>query len=304
MIVHNANALAEASQKLEAILHKVSLRNIAWRGHFGALYYEETERYSRSLASLASLAKDDVELCYLASGWQLARLKILDEEKSNLVIVVSDLSARLLCALKDLHLSHVQATVILLDASSNFIDRNNYPGILARCEGLIYPPPLSLEDKDEVSQQLKNFSSKSGIKIIHLLNFTENKTTTNPPLLHYSNSNHRQLSNKNQTLERVALRRMAEDLQCYPKVNCIWASAQDPSPFEILAEKLQVAFVDGVIIRARGVAASGFHPLVVISAADVPKIINDLLKTPPFPITILLVDAGLLNNEEDLHYLS
>lgn len=299
MIIHAVSALAEACRSVEAILHEVSLRNIAWRGHFGALYYKNTQYYSRSLASISASAKDDLELCYLASGWQLARLKILDEEKKNLVIVVNDLSTKLLCTLEDLHRSHVQATVIFIDALANFIDQESFPGVLAQAEGLIYPPPLSVKEREIITQKLKELSGKPGVKILHLVNSTKIKVTNNPPIFDHLEFTHRQLKD-GETLERVALKRIARDLRNYPQATCIWASSHDPFPFKILAERLQIASVDGAITRASGVAASGLHPLLIISTIDVAKVVGELLKIESFPITILLIDAGLISDEEEL----
>lgn len=312
-------ALATLASVLGRVLPKLGFKNVAWRGPEGDNYYAHAPRYSRSLASLASLAQSDLALCHLAAGWQRARACVdsdpLKLGPQPLLIVVQELSFALLDTLERLQESQVELILIFLDAQRRYVDKLcaskgeallSYPGAFAAAHQLLYPPPVECQRVGRVLNTLALLGQEPGVKIFHLLGPQRPKVQTPPAPPDPSLEKFRALFQEEPeepkvrklplgevSLERLALTRIAHDLQERPLVTCLWTRDRQPGPFQELGARLQLAPVEGVFLQAVGLAACGIHPLIVIAAADLPRLMNDLFTTAPFPITFLVTDAGL-----------
>ncbi|MCR4783388.1 MAG: hypothetical protein K6A35_02590 [bacterium] len=314
--------LEEVSEVLTETLQALSFRDVAWRGFYGDRYYSQVRRYSHSLASLASLASSDVALCHLAAGWKRARavlpsgLSLIGNEQP-LVIVINDLSSLLFHTLETLRQGRLEAIVVFLDPQrryiGNFYDEKakeicSYPGIFAAARHILYPPPVDVDHPKRLCNMMAILSQERGIKILHILGsaLTQNSASSIPRLKSQSSERFSasfatepavkrspKLKPGDLTFEQSALNRIAIDLQNVPLVSCLWTSPKDPKQFRRLHNRLQFSPVDGVVLQAVGMAASGIHPLIVLTAADMPKVLSELFAMAPFPITILLTDAGL-----------
>ncbi|MGM9999441.1 MAG: transketolase C-terminal domain-containing protein [Candidatus Bruticola sp.] len=309
----------QVNDVLTSLFKEFGLRSVAWRGEAGSCYYAENNYHSRSLASLASLADDDISLCHLSVGWERAYALIpsqtLLSEEQPLVIVCSTLSPQLLSVLEQLQKSRLKALVIFLDYRRRYVVKAqgsqntkdySYPGVFANTLGILYPPPIEFTDIKKLRSQIQLLIGQKGIKIIHVLGRKKTEPSAIPAtndlpapgsqLFLEDNSDSkpvRSISRSNLTFEQLALKRIARDLEDQPLVSCLWTCRQDPGPFRNLYERLQQAPVEGVIMQAVGMAVCNVHPLIVISAADMPKVLNELFNMDPFPISILLTDAGL-----------
>lgn len=319
-------ALENITQKVHTVVTQVlreqTLRNVAWRGEGGEAYYKANFNHSRSLAALASLAEDDVSLCHLAAGWYRAHAVMpkgsLTAQSQHLVIICHDLSAKLLDTLERLQQGRLEAVVLFFDYSRRYVNKHpgrgsepwfyTYPGVFAQARGLFYAPPVDCDDFNGLNRALRSLVQKKGLKILHILG-----SDRQPEVDHKSPSANSSVSspskNKSATIktnsslaptfEELALKYIAFDLKDQNLVSCLWTCRKDPGPFKSLRGRLQLASIDGVILQAIGMAVCGVHPLIVISAADLPKVLNELFNTASFPITILLTDAGLVGNQEE-----
>lgn len=337
------------------ILTALSLRSVAWRGDRGKAYYRSHKFHSKSLASLASLARGEAELCRLAAGWKQVRDSLLASspqyesgEDQSLVIVIENFSTSILTVLEELQQSRLNASVLLADPDNIFwqseavrifpspdlpsgsesasegIDYEgwreiinsecdlegriyNYAGILAKNKGIFYPFPVSITDLDKACRLFGLLNKRPGIKIFHLVpsyhtvrdeakelpRLTEN--TEPDPFACQAFAKNKLISPRLQqpTLEQAVLPRLARDLQSLELTCCIWAARHEPGLFKLLRSRLQIASVSSALTQAAGAAAAGTHPLVVISAIDLPLILNEMFDRLNFPVTILLTEAGL-----------
>lgn len=303
-------------------LGELSLRSVAWRGSSGEAYYQANPNHSQSLASLASLADDDVSLCHLAAGWRRAHAVMpsaaLAAQNQPLVIICHDLSSKLLDTLEKLQQGRLEALVLFLDCSRRYVVKHpssnkrqcfyTYPGVFAFARGLHYAAPIDYFDISKLSSTIGLLSQEKGVKVLHILGPEQDSNIINShstvssqsaskttPIQATSNKH----SNSTPTFEELALKYIASDLKEQNLVSCLWTCQQDPGPFKALRGRLQLASTDGVILQAIGMAVCGVHPLVVLSAADMPKVLNELFNTASFPITILLTDAGLASHSEE-----
>ncbi len=302
-------------------LRELALRNVAWRGNDGKAYYQATFNHSRSLASLASLAEDDLSLCHLAAGWYRAHAVMpkgrLAAQTQPLIIICHDLSARLLDTLEKLQQGRLEAIVLFLDYSRRYVKKQPgrgaepwfyiYPGVFAAARGLVYAPPVEGDDGHALSRALRSLLSPKGLKILHILgsepslkaqNHTPKSDSSSTATLK-SNSKVQVSPTLAPTFEELALKYIASDLKEQNLVSCLWTCHKDPGPFRALRSRLQLTSTEGVILQAIGMAVCGIHPLVAISAADLPKVLNELFHTTSFPITILLTDAGLIGSQDE-----
>ncbi|MGM9992942.1 MAG: transketolase C-terminal domain-containing protein [Candidatus Bruticola sp.] len=310
---------------LTSLLKELGLRSVAWRGEAGRCYYAENHCHSKSLASLASFADDDISLCHLSVGWERAYALIpsrnlLDDDP--LIIVCSDLSPQMLAVMEQMQKNRLQALIIFVDYQRRYaiktIDSQNaeiysYPGVFASTLNILYPPPVEFTDIRKLRSKISLLLTQKGLKILHVLGrkkteLTASKDASSPltvsPELflddNFAPKSERSISRQDLTFEQRALKFIAHDLIDQPLVSCLWTCRQDPGPFRILNERLQRAPIEGVIMQAIGMAACSVHPLIVISAIDMPKILNELFNMAPFPITILLTDAGLTSSRKRL----
>ena len=313
----------EVHLAISQVLGELSLRSVAWRGSSGEAYYQANPNHSQSLAALASLADDDVSLCHLAAGWRRAHAVMpsaaLAAQNQPLVIICHDLSSKLFDTLEKLQQGHLEALVLFLDIFRRYaIKRQSqsskqcfytYPGIFATARGLNYAAPVDYFDIPKLSSTLRLLAREKGVNILHILGPEQQPelTNINSAATHSPQekkaaiqpiASHKHI-NTNPTFEELALKYIAADLKEQNLVSCLWTCQQDPGPFKALRGRLQLASTDGVILQAIGMAVCGVHPLVVISAADMPKVLNELFNTAPFPITILLTDAGLASHSEE-----
>lgn len=305
------------------VLQELALRSVAWRGTGGKAYYQTNLNHSRSLAALASLADDDVSLCHLAAGWYRAHAVMPQEismtQSQPLIIICHDLSPKLLDTLEKLQQSRLEIIILFLDYFERYIKKYpgkgsescfyTYPGVFAAARGLLYAPPVDCDNFNGLSRALLSLASQKGVKILHILGLEQpsdaeatSQVTLSPITSVSEKANKSDTAKVNSdlapTFEEVALKYIAADLQEQNLVSCLWTCRKDPGPFRALCGRLQLASTDGVILQAIGMAVCGIHPLIVISATDLPKVLNELFNTSSFPITMLLVDAGLVSNQE------
>lgn len=283
----------------------------------GDKYYAQAADYSRSLASLAALASDDAMLCSLSAGWKQAREAVppapVQLGDPPLAVVINELSSGLFATLENLERGRFDMLIVFLDplrrcmgdfGSSGRKVLKSYPGIFAAYRGILYPPPVEASNSRRLTNTIALLCQERGIKILHILGDTEPDSERRPDLKTAEGSRKRQIlpdisntpsgKSANPKLEIEALKRMAQDLQEQSFVSCLWAGRRTPLPaFRKLGARLRMASPDGVVMQAVGMAASGIHPLIVISAADVPRILSELFSAAPFPITILIIDSGL-----------
>ncbi len=306
------------------VLREQTLRSVAWRGIGGEAYYQANFNHSRSLAALASLAEDDVSLCHLAAGWYRAHAVMpqgaLAAQSQPLIIVCHDLSAKLLDTLEKLQKGRLEAIVLFLDCSRRYVNKHpgrgsepwfyTYPGVFAAARGLFYAPPVDSDDFNGLNRALRSLLTQKGLKILHILGSdrpsevgNHNRTKDNSAPTDSQNETKAPSTKAKPSLaptfEELALKYIASDLKERNLVSCLWTCRKDPGPFKALRGRLQLTSTDGVILQAIGMAVCGVHPLIVLSASDLPKVLNELFNTASFPITILLTDAGLIGNQNE-----
>ncbi len=304
------------SKAVSGLLDDLSCRSVAWSGRDGQLYYKTSRRYSRSLAKLSSLAETDTDLLLLVTGWLRARAQWKEDflaPENPLIVIINDLPPKMLSIFEHLQANGVELIVILLDPMRRYVSDVNesfrhglgWPGPYATSRGLTFSDPIEATNPDRMRNSLKRLLDKRGVRILHIIGPL--LTASNPdkkkdnlyssdllraekfPEINYPKTP----AIKSDTLESAALKLIAQDLASIPEVIVLWARSAAPAPLADLGRRLQRSSLDGLLLQAVGMAASGCHPLIVLSASSIPHILPDLMEIEPFPITFIIMDAGL-----------
>lgn len=305
---------------LAATLAEMGLKNVAWAGFAGQSYYDSARIYSQRLARLSKLAQTEMDLVHLAGGWK--RIQAQWEMQSadigsksianELIVVVDALPPQLLGVLEKFERQGIQLLLILIDTRRHYVSgpKQTYrrgigwPGPYAEARGLTYPDPQEVSTPDKLGRSIIDLLNVPGVKVLHLLGSVSALETDHP-----SKSSSTEIAaspsltpwdeaqpcepDSDYSFASLALNRITADLMDLGEVTCLWARSASPGPLSALRSRCQRCSLDGLILQAVGMAATGCHPLVAVSANSLPRLLPDLLEITPFPITFLLMDAGL-----------
>lgn len=315
---HEADIANLVNKAVASLLDDLSCRSVAWSGRDGQIYYKNSRRYSRSLAKLSALAEQDIDLLLLVTGWLRARAQWKEDylaPENPLIVIASDLPPKMLSILEHLQANGVELIVILLDSMRRYVSnisesfRNGlgWPGPYAASRGLTYSDPIEATSPERMRNALKRLLSKRGVRILHIIGplvTAEKKQEKNKPFpAAFSRAAFAEKDGliskdiKSETLENAAINLIANDLASIPEVIVLWARSASPEKLAGLGRRLQRSSLDGLLLQAVGMAASGCHPLIIMSASSIPRILPDLMDIEPFPISFIIMNSGLNHDE-------
>lgn len=313
------------NKSISTALSSLGIRNVAWSREAGESYYQSVSVHSKSLARLALLAENDLDLIGLLTGWLRVHLipsanEPIGQKPLQAVVVIEDLPPLVLDSLEKLQRQGLNFLVVLADSQRTYLSDSRHslrrgpgwPGPYARARGLQYPDVVEASSPDKLARAIERLVQLPGIKILQVVGGAplltdEEKSTSQeesvanisfdlwakPEIVHSRN-----LPLSEYTFETLALMRMTKELINASEVICLWARSEVPEQLTVLRKRFQRCSLNGLLLQAVGMAAAGCHPLVVVSASSLPHLLPDLMEIAPFPITFLIMDAGLASSAE------
>ncbi len=274
--------------------------NVAWSGPEGTTHYRMSEMYVPELARLAQLAHSDLELLHLATSWWEAQ----GDCSVPLVIVFRDAPPSLLEGLLKLQRQGKQIIAILLDEERRFADAapsasgtgQGLAGYLQAWD-LFCTPPLECNSLSELSSWMQRCWEAHGVRFFHILGAKQSHDIPARPAYRaftwerYSRGQRARQGTGSLTLETATIERLVPDLLHHEGTLCLWARHSHPGPLTQLGRRLHPCSTSGLMLQALGMIAQGMHPIVFLTARQIPEILPDLLELDDCPITFVLTNA-------------
>ncbi len=273
--------------------------HVAWSGPEGATHYRMSEMCTPELAGLAQLARSDLELLHLATSWWEAQ----SDRSVTLVIVFRDAPPSLLEGLLKLQRQGKQIIAILLDEERHFaasapLDSGTGQGLAGYLQAwnLFCTPPLECTSLSELSSWLQRCWESPGVRFFHILGARQDHDGSDR--LAYSSFTWKRYSRGRTrqekgslTLETATIERLVPELLHHEGNVCLWARHSHPGPLTELGQRLHPCSTSGLMLQALGLIAQGLHPIVFLTARQIPEILPDLLELDDCPITFVLTNA-------------
>ena len=296
----SAQANSVANTMLSQAITSLGLIQVAWAGAYGKEHYRMTSAYDADLAALASWAHNANELLHLATGWRRAQNSASEDDYLHpLTVVVDDFPPRLWESLSQLQRQGLSLLVILMDEQHKYVAAGSSAGGLngyAQALGIYCSEPVECCLLSTISSCLNKCLEHKGVCLAHLVGPSPAPMPETPLIPDFNwqsfppgpyNYSAKELP----SLEAAALVRFLPELMQDTQTVALWTRSLHPGPLLKLGRRLQYCAVNGLVWQIAGLVKQNFHPVVFLSAVQIPLLLPELMGLEGCPVTFVILDG-------------